>query len=641
MSLWLPPLAIAILASIAVLMLYLAQVIFVPLALGIILAFLLHPLVRLVERARVPRIPAVVTVVVLISAALTGVGVSVGNEFQTLARELRTDQAYMSNLEGKVADLRRFMSGGVMADLEAVLDRVGSNLEGPDADASGDRAILVQAEPESQFSSLVAAVSPLLGPLGTMALAIALVIFILISREDLRNRIISLFGRNHLSATTRAFDAAGRRIGRYLLMQLIINASYGFALGVVLLLVGVPYPLLWALLAALLRYVPYVGPFLGAIFPIGMSLVAFDGWSEPFLVIAFIVGLELFSNMVMEPVLFGQSVGISAVGLIIAAGFWTLLWGPVGLLIATPLTVCLVVLGQHVPQFRFFLDLLGDEQVLPPHASYYQRLLARDQQEAGDLAQTALRTSREPAHVCDSVLLPALLQTRRDRTQERISAEDEAYILQSTRFIVGELGRPQPGNHGGLLQRLGAVAAWGRPLSSADGGDSVAATVPPTSDNAASSQSRQPRFDIVACPSHHEVEELAIEMLAAAIGPTGHHVHALTTRTLPGEIVEVIRQRKPDAVFVAVIPPSGFLQASYLCRRLRKTFPELPIIVGYWGKKSRFDDVLVKLRSRGASFVTTSIGQTQKQISGMIESTPSANLHRPERSQVHASHSNY
>ena len=201
------------------------------------------------------------------------------------------------------------------------------------------------------------------------------------------------------------------------------------------------------------RYVPYVGPAMGAVFPIMTSFVAFEGWSQPIMVLSFVLALELFSNMVMEPLLFGQSVGISAVGLILTAALWTLLWGPIGLVLATPLTVCLVVLGQHVPQFRIFVMLFGDAQVLPPHVRFYQRLLARDCQEAKELVSEFLGNEQEFHQTCDNVLMPALVRVRKDRYREQISAQDEDFVLESTHDILDELAQPSRGSNGQSADR--------------------------------------------------------------------------------------------------------------------------------------------------------------------------------------------
>jgi predicted PurR-regulated permease PerM len=620
---WFSVLTIAVVTAVVVAALYLGQVIFIPMALGLILSFLLQPLVRGLEKAGFARVPAVITIVLLVALLFAAISWNVVSQLQELAGELRSNPTYINNLERKITDVQRLGNGGVLSDLQAITDRVTAKVEGPEDGTDLPPRVLLQTPPKSQLAVLKESISPLMEPLGTAALVIVLVIFMLISREDLRNRIIGLLGQGRLTVTTRALDDAARRIGRYLLMQFIINATYGLILGVVLTVMGVPFALLWGMMAALFRYIPYVGPWLGAALPVATSFVAFEGWTQPALVVASIVGLELVSNMVMEPLLYGHSVGVSAVALILAAAFWTFLWGPIGLVMATPLTVCLLVLGQHVPQFSFFAVVLGDQPALSRHMRYYQRLLARDRQEANSLIQAALTEHRQWSHVCDEILIPALVRTRRDRYRERITAEDEAYILETTREILSGLAGHASSTSGSPQTPISMDASrrddMGRLPAGAAEGDFIAgeerAFLPLP--NVVFPDQRIPV--VLGCPAHHEVEEVLLKMLTLVLEPQGLKQHMMTTKTLPADVLEFVRNEKPRLVFVAVIPPSGLLQASYLCRRLRKSYPELPIVVGYWGNKSRFDEVLVKMRSRGASIVTTSISQTQKQIAALVE----------------------
>ena len=284
-----------------------------------------------------------------------------------------------------------------------------------------------------------AILAPLLEPLSAAAFVVVLVIFMLLKYEDIRNRLIGLVGSGQLTVTTRALDDAGQRISRYLLMQCIINGSYGLAVGLGLFFLGVPYAVLWGFLAAVLRYIPYVGPLIAAVFPVTISLVAFPGWGHLALVLGLFVLLELWSNLIMEPWLYGQSIGVSEVGLLVVTGFWTWLWGPIGLVLATPLTVCIVVLGRHVPHLQFFDMLFGDAPALAPPVLYYQRLLARDQEEATEFVEEYVK-AHTLEKVYDDVLIPALLLAWQDRQQGLLTGENEAFILQATQDIVADLG---------------------------------------------------------------------------------------------------------------------------------------------------------------------------------------------------------
>ena len=436
------------------------------------------------------------------------------------------------------------------------------------------------------MQTVQALLSPLLGPLGTAAFMVVLVIFMLLKHEDLRNRLISLVGAGQLSVTTRALDDAGQRISRYLLMQCIINGSYGVAMGLGLFFLGVPYPVLWGFLAAVLRYIPYVGPWIALLFPITISLVVFPGWVQLALILGLFVLLDLWSNLLMEPWLYGHSIGVSAVGLLVVTGFWTWLWGPIGLVLATPLTVCLVVLGQYVPHLHFFNMLLGSTPALDPPIIYYQRLLAQDQEDAMTLVEEYAR-AHTLERVYDDVLIPALLLAWQDRKQRILVEEDEAFMLQATQDIVAD------------LEAFTVEPAAGE-----------------AANEAAAGSARSPTW-IIGCPAHHEAEEVIVQMLRHLMQPVGCRVEVISTRTHASDIATRIRQESPTLIFIAALPGS-LPQTRYLCRHLHKEFPALHIVVGYWGDKEEFDKTLVRLRQAGASYLTTSLLQSRSRISALM-----------------------
>jgi hypothetical protein len=284
---------------------------------------------------------------------------------------------------------------------------------------------------------------------------------------------------------------------------------------------------------------------------------------------------------VLEPWLYGASTGLSTVAILVATVFWTWLWGPAGLLLSTPLTVCIVVLGKHVAPLKFFDVMLGDQPALPPAASYYQRLLAGDHKEAADVVrQYAAANGADAVH--DGVLLPALLLARRDRHAGDLSPDDEATIFDATREIIDNLPRD---------------------------GEPTATDEPPANGNAL----------IIGCPAHHRAEELTLHMLAHLTRPLGCRTEVVSTRTLPAETEARIAAENPALVFIAVLPPGGLVQARYLCRRLRRRFADLKIVVGYWGRSRNFDRLLVRLRAAGASYVTTSLEQSCTQVKALLE----------------------
>ncbi len=413
--------------------LYLAQAILVPVALAVLLAFLLTPVVTALERY-IGRVPAVLAVVVVTFVGLGGAGWVVTQQLGSLVQEL---PAYRHNIHQKIQDVRGAGKGGSVEALQKTVEDIEAQIAEPPSAGTSTRPVIVQPEQVSGLWSFSAVVGPFLGPLTTAGLILALVIFMLLEREELRNRLIRLFGHGRLVVTTKAFDEAGRRVSRYLLVQSLVNLVYAIGVAIGLFFIGVPYASLWAALAGALRFIPYVGPTIGAAAPIVVALAALEGWTRPFLVIGLFVGLELFTNLVLEAVLYAGAVGISQVALLIAIAFWSWLWGPLGLLLATPLTVCLAVMGKYVPGLEFVSTLISDEPVLTTDVSYYQRLLARDYAEASDLLERHAAT--EPAEtVYDAVMLPALSYAERDRIEGRLEPDEELAVVEATADLLAE-----------------------------------------------------------------------------------------------------------------------------------------------------------------------------------------------------------
>ena len=332
--------------------LYWAQAILVPVCLAILITFVLTPPVTWLQR-RIGRVAGVLTVVILVFTSLGLAGYSVYRQMITMGDALPT---YRSNIRAKIRDVRGVRSGGSVEKLEQTLAQIQGDLGAPKppAPAAGTmtQPVVVTTEPIAGFSA-IAWLGPVVEPLSTAGFVVALVLFMLLDREDLRDRLIGLFGHGQLAVTTKAIDEAGMRVSRQLLLQTIVNLIYGaLALGGLYLL-GVPYPLFWGAVGAVLRFIPYLGPVAAAGGPIVLALAALPGWTRPMEVAAFYVVLELFTNLVLETVLYADAAGVSQVALLIAVAFWTWLWGPLGLILATPLTVCVVVLGKRVPALEF------------------------------------------------------------------------------------------------------------------------------------------------------------------------------------------------------------------------------------------------------------------------------------------------
>jgi predicted PurR-regulated permease PerM len=438
--------------------LYVAADILIPIALAVLLSFVLSPIVNRLEKWRLGRVSSVLLVVLMVFVGIVGFGAVVGSQLGDLADNLPT---YQHNIQAKIHSLRasaEAASGGgplqQAADAFRDLRRELEQATQPD-DHSGSAPaprttkpepipVRIDQSPGSGALEIVRSiVGPALAPFAMAGLVLVLTIFMLLQREDLRDRLIHLAGTSDLNRTTEAMNDAGNRVSRYLLMQLVVNVIYGFPIGIGLWLLGVPNPLLWGLLGAVLRFVPFLGPVIAASFPIMLSFAIDTGWTLPLLCLALFGAVELFSNNVVEPWLYGSATGLSSLAIIIAAIVWTTLWGPVGLLLATPLTVCLVVLGRHVPRFRFLEVMLGDRTVLPAEAKIYQRLLARDPAEAMEIAEGYLNQST-PTEMAEALLLPALLLSEQDRQRGTLSVDGRLAVTEGMEALLDELSEPLP-----------------------------------------------------------------------------------------------------------------------------------------------------------------------------------------------------
>ena len=571
-----------VLASLAltVAVIYLAKAILVPLALAVLLTFVLTPVVTLVQRQGLGRVPSVVVTVILTFMLLGGLIYGVGVQVHMLAQTL---PQHKKEIRKKIEGIR-VSEQGAFGELFKMFQDILSE----PAPAAETREVVITRPDEGGIQRLLEAVGPVLEPLASASLVVILLIFMLVRREDLRNRVIGLLGHGTLTGTTRVLVDAADRLSRFLLNQLLINVSFGIIFATGLVFIGVPFAFLWGFLAAVLRFIPYLGSWVAVGFPLLLSFAISAGWAQPVSVLVFFLVLDLLTANVAEPLLFGHSTGVTPIALLVAAAFWVWVWGPIGLLLSTPLTVCLVVLGQHIPKLKFLALLLGDEPALEPHLSFYQRLLARDQLEALQVAAEYAQAQGLES-TFDDVLLPALERARRDRIRAGLTSDDEHYIFQETQAILEALKPPD------------APAGDGETPA-------VAAAAPALPDAL-----------ILGCPAHHKTEELSLAMLARLLEPKGCRVEAVSTHAIPAEIEARVADRHPALVVIAILPPGGTVQARYLSKRLQKRFPDLPIVAGYWGKPRDFDRLLVQLRMAGVSYVTTSLRQSRSQIEALVQ----------------------
>jgi predicted PurR-regulated permease PerM len=403
-----PPTSLGTLAVavVTVVSLYFGREVFVPMALAILLSFALGPPVLLLHRWHLGRVPAVIVAVLLAFSIIGGIGTFVGTQLAHLAADL---PGFQANIAQKIHSLRDSTGkGGVVDRTSKMMKNLDKEIEKPAetddrtaASQSGANSpsikqqspvpVEVRQAAPTPLQLIYGVVAPLLQPVITAGIVIVFVIFFLLQREDLRDRFIRLAGAGDLRRTTVALDDAARRLSRYLLTQTAVNASFGVLVGSGLWFIGVPNSGLWGILGMLLRFIPYIGPIIAAALPMTVALAVDPGWSMLLWTTGLFVVVELTTGQVIEPWLYGHSTGLSGIAVVVAAAFWTLLWGPIGLLLSTPLTMCLVVLGRHVEHLQFLEVLLGDQPALAPEESFYQRILADDPDEASHLAEEFLK----------------------------------------------------------------------------------------------------------------------------------------------------------------------------------------------------------------------------------------------------------
>jgi predicted PurR-regulated permease PerM len=495
---------------------------------------------------------------------------TVGDQLRGLAHEL---PHYRTTIRQRIIELRGANRGGAVEKVQETVKDIQQTISGQPV-----RPPAGQTDPASNPWEVSTAFGPVVDALATTGLVVVLAVFMLLERQELRNRVVRLAGVRHVGRTTKALDEAGARITRYLLMQSLVNGLYGLGVGVGLYLLDVPHALLWAFLGALLRFVPYVGPWIAALAPIALSLAVFTGWTRPVMVVAMFIVLELFTNLILETVLYAGAAGVSAVGLLVAVTFWTWLWGPAGLLMATPLTVCLVVLSRHVPGMRFLAVLLGDEPALSADAVYYQRLLAGDHDEAAEIVEGHLATAA-PETVYDAVLLPPLAYVRRDAAE--LSDQQEREVLRGTMAILDDLS---PTNRDVAPARAGAATP----------------------------------ARVLGYPASSEVDEIALEMLRHVVQSTDMAIEVASTRMLSSEVVATVKERGLAAVCIAAVPPGGLAHAKYLCKKLRATCPEVKLLVGRWGPPGLGGEGAELLIAAGADAVSETLLQTRDQLGQFV-----------------------
>ena len=587
---------------------YFGKAVLMPLSLAALFAFLLNPLVNALHRLRLPRALAVVLVTLSVFSLLGVIGWVIGREFSSLAGSLPN---YKDNIRQRIVSVHQSGRGGVVEHLKEIRTTIVESNQAaaksplpesapppaastpPPAAAADPPVVPTLAEPippaqAPQTSGLLGGALGTAGEiLGNAATVVVFVIFMLLRQQELRNRLMRLAGFRHVTMVTRAMDETGDRVGRYLKMQALINGMYGVVLATGLFFIGLPYVVLWGVLAALFRFIPYIGPVAVAVLPTALSLAVFNDWQHPLMVIALIACLELLTNMVVEPVLYGQSVGVSEFALLLAIVFWTWLWGGMGLVMATPLTVCFVVMARHLPSLEWVEILMGDHPRVKPYMVLYQRLLAGDEAEAEDFLTAELKQKSAVA-VVDATVLPAIALAKRESTMDRLTDPEEQQLHEA---MLRVLTQALPSRESPLPDNL------------------------------------TPRPLLLGWPLEGTADEAALRCLGQLL-PDGLQFEVLPSQRLTSEIHAELAARQPAAVLISATPPGSHDIARLQVRRLRRQFPRLRIYVGRWGVPDEVAKA-APLVEAGANAVYTGLAEAESALTALLREATAVDGPRP------------
>ena len=599
--------------------LYFGREIIIPIALAILLSFVLAPLVGLLQRLRVPRGLAVVSVVIIAFALIFAMGSLLATQLTQLAQDL---PKYQSTMTEKIQSFRDTTAGrgtlerasGMLKDLSKELDKPKDAASALGAGSSPKAAapltpvpVEVRQPDPGALESLQSLITPLLHPLATTGIIIIFVIFILLQREDLRNRLIRLAGSHDLQRTTAALDDAASRLSRLFLIQLLLNGSFGIVIGLGLWLIGVPSAILWGILAAVLRFVPYIGAAIAAAFPLALSLAVDPTWSMLLWTLALFLVVEPIVGHVVEPMLYGHSTGLSPVAVVASATFWTALWGPIGLVLATPLTVCLVVLGRHVERLEFLDVMFGDRPALSPPEIFYQRMLAGDPTEASEKAEEFLK-ERSLTSYYDEVALKGLQLAQADA--ERGALDHER--LTKIRDAVSEFANNLSDQDDRPLPKVSSTTD----AEATSAVETVAEDAPYENLPVLSKEDLPPEwqgeYPVLCVAGRSLIDEAAAIMLGQL--STSHGIAARVEAAEALSNANIFRLETTGVAIVCLIyiDASGPAHMRYSVRRLRRKLPKATIILGCWMKDMDAGG-LEKLRDGAkADLAAASVGEALK-----------------------------
>jgi len=561
---------------IAAAVLYLAKEVLIPVAVAILLSFLLAPAVRRLEQWRLGRVAATLIVAVVGFGIISAVAGIAATQAVSLGAKL---PEYRHNIVEKLHALRH-------PKRDSNIGKAAEAIKDIEKEAAPDRPpIPVKESPGTQFEALADFMAPVAKPVAMTLAVIVFTILMLLHRENMRDRVIGLIGPGRIHLTTKAMAEASYRVSRYLATQLVVNALFGVPFGIALYFIGIPNAALFGLLGMVLRFIPYAGVWIAAAMPAVLAFAIFDSWTPMAWTLGVFVALETLLAYVIEPWLYGKSAGLSPIAVITAVIFWTWLWGPVGLLLAMPLTVCVAVMGRHIPEFGYLNVLLGVEPVLSPEERFYQRLIALDHDEAEELIDSHV-AAHGIAATLDEVIMPALTLAEIDRRKGALEPARERFVYEHARQIIEELEHLPAGNS--------AVA-------------------------------------VCLVAAHDEADHVAALMLAKLLPPAQTCVMGIPVR--PAETVQAATQKQCKAILISAVPPNAAGDAGYLARRLRRQLPEIKIVVGLWGTEEKNGSARERLLKLGVDEVVTRISEVPERLRQLADSgKPAQKQDVPKRS---------
>jgi predicted PurR-regulated permease PerM len=597
---------IAILFAV-VAVLYLARDLLIPLAFAITLSMILAPFVAWLQRLRLGRVPSALLVMLVATASVGGISWVIFNDLVEVAIEL---PAYQENINKKIQALNapgKSAFGRAAASVQELGKQISSSpppvppaADAPPAPkgrriapnpASRPLAVQIVEEPGNELQYVANLAKPFLRPLAVFGMVLIFSLYLLIEHHDLRNRLFRLVGLQQLNLMTQALNDATQRVSRYLMLQLLVNACFGALFGTGLYLIGLPYAALWGAVAAILRLVPYIGSLVAAALPLVLSLAVFNSWEPPLAVFLLFAILELVTGNFVEPWLYGIHTGVSSLALLLATVFWAALWGPAGLILSTPLTVCVLVLGRYVPQFSFLHILLGDEAPLEAEALIYQRLLDMDEQEARAVADRYLK-EHTLAQLYDSVLIPALTMAEHDRHKGALDTVREEFFFLSMKEMLAELP------------------------------DDFLKSAPTNAEAAEAATEPKPEWPagrVICIPANDEADEIGASMLSQLLELGGCAALSFPVDPDMPHLMQVLEPSADDVICISSLPPFAFSHAKTLSRQLRARFPLTKIIVGVWGFAGDAKVALERFPAPRPEYLVTSLGQAVQTVAAPVE----------------------